>query len=524
MNARGPAVLALFLLFHPPSAYSSVRLPSWLGSGMVVQRDKPIFLHGTAGAGEVVSVTQDGRRFTAKAGDDGRWSVQLPSRRPGPMPDIVIESGDRIVLTDLLAGDVWFASGQSNMEFKLRRAAGSDAEIPQATHESIRLFKVGRQIAKEPAVDVPGGWQKCAPDTAADFSAVAYYFARDLQKATGVPVGIICAAWGGTPGEAWLAPEITRDDPDYAALYAEWEEYRQNYPAIKKKYDEEMVAYEKKLAQPRAAGKKPAAKPLSKPHPDENHKYPGVLFDGMVGPLSGLPIKGFLWYQGESNKDRHAQYKKLLSSLVADWRKRWGQGDLPFLIVQLANFKARAAEPSDSGRTRVREAQAQVAREVPACALAVTIDLGESDDIHPLDKENVGRRLALAAQQKVYGNDLVGSGPVHRSVQFRDGKALVEFDSVGGGLVAGKDGTSGAIEGFALAGNDRTWHWAKADVDGGRISVSSDKVPEPVALRYGWADNPPASLYNKEGLPAVPFRTDDWPLMEDASGQDGPPE
>lgn len=522
MTRRGLTVLALLFSFQ--AVHGAVSLPSWLGSGMVVQRDKPILLRGTADPGAEVRAAQGDSTVTAKAAADGKWSAVLPALPAGPVPDIVIESGNKIVLTDLLAGDVWFASGQSNMEFKLRRAAGADSEIPKATHDSIRLFKVGRQIAKEPASDARGAWQRCTPETAADFSAVAYYFARDVHDATGVPVGIICAAWGGTPGEAWLASEITRDDPDYAAIYAEWDAYRRNYPAIKKQYDEDMTAYEKKLSEPRSPNEKPPAKPLSKPHPDENHKYPGVLFNGMISPLAGLPIKGFLWYQGESNKDRYAQYQKLLSSLITDWRKRWNQGELPFFIVQLANFKPRAVEPSDSGRTRVREAQAQVAREMPGCALAVTIDLGEADDIHPLNKEDVGRRLALAAMQKVYGKEIVGSGPTHRSVDFRNGEALVKFDSVGGGLVAGQDGRADKIEGFALAGEDRVWHWAKARIEGNAVRVSCDAVPVPVALRYAWADNPPASLYNKEGLPTVPFRTDDWPLVEDASGQDGPPE
>jgi len=522
MTLRGIIVLASLLTL--PAAHGAVSLPSWLGSGMVVQRDKPILLRGTAEPGEEVRISQGDKEVTAKADAKGKWSVMLPPRPAGPIPDIVVESGNKIVLADLLAGDVWLASGQSNMEFKLRRAAGADAEIPKAKHDSIRLFKVGRQIAKEPAPDVRGEWQQCTPETAADFSAVAYYFARDIHEVTGVPIGIICASWGGTPGEAWLAPEITRNNPDYAALYAEWDDYRKNYPAIKKQYDEDMAAYEKRLAEPRAPGEKLPTKPLSKPDPDENHKYPGVLFNGMISPLAGLPIKGFLWYQGESNKDRYGQYKKLLSSLIADWRERWDQGDLPFLIVQLANFKPRAAAPSDSGRTRVREAQAQVARETPACVLAVTIDLGDADDIHPLNKEDVGRRLVLAALQKVYEKDVVGSGPVHRSVEFQDGKAIVEFDSIGGGLVAGRDGKGDSLEGFVLAGKDRLWHWATVGIEGDRVVASSDEVPDPVALRYAWADNPPASLYNKEGLPAAPFRTDDWPLVEDASGKDGSPE
>ncbi len=503
---------------------AEVRLPSYLRSGMVVQRDVPILVRGFAEPGEEVLVTQEESRATAKAASDGRWSVTLPPRSAGPIPDIVIEAGPKIVLTDLLAGDVWFAAGQSNMEFKLRRAAGAAEEIPQANHPDIRLFKVGRQIAKEPKHDVDGQWQRCTPETAADFSAVAYFFARDLQKELGVPIGIISAAWGGTPGEAWMAPQVMLGDPDYAALYEEWDDYRENYPAIKKQYDADMAAYEKKLAEPRAPGAKLPAKPLSKPEPDKNHKHPGVLFNGMIHPLAGLPLKGFLWYQGESNKDRWAQYEKLLTSLITDWRQRWGQGDLPFLIVQLANFKPLAVEPSDSGRTRVREAQAQVVQTLPACALAVTIDLGEADDIHPLNKADVGRRLGLAALEKVYGRDVVGSGPLHRAVTFSDGSAVVEFNSSGGGLAVGPDGKAKNLEGFALAGADRKWHWAKAIIDGDQVIVSSKSVPDPVALRYAWADNPPASLYNKEGLPAVLFRTDDWPLIDDASGRDGPPE
>lgn len=522
MKRVAVAVAALGALVATGTA--GVSLPSYLGSGMVVQRDVPILVRGFAEPGEEVLVTQERAQASAKAGADGRWSVTLPPRAAGPVPDIVIAAGHEIVLTDLLAGDVWFAAGQSNMEFKLRRAAGAAQEIPRADHPEIRLFKVGRQIASEPKDEVGGQWQRCTPKTAADFSAVAYFFARDLQKELGVPIGVVSAAWGGTPGEAWMAPEVMLGDPDYAALYAEWDDYRKNYPAIRKKYDADLAAYEAKLAAPRAPGAKPPAKPLSKPDPDRNHKHPGVLFNGMIHPLAGLPLRGFLWYQGESNKDRWAQYEKLLASLITDWRKRWGQGDLPFLIAQLANFKPRAAEPADSGRTRVREAQARVARTLPACALAVTIDLGEADDIHPLNKADVGQRLARAALQKVYGRDVAGSGPVHRSVTFGAGRAVAEFDAVGGGLVVGPDGQGDVLEGFALAGPDRKWHWAQAVIEADQVVVRSASVPDPVALRYAWADNPPAALYNQEGLPAVPFRTDDWPLPDDASARDGPPE
>ncbi|MBJ7325892.1 MAG: hypothetical protein JHC52_00950 [Chthoniobacterales bacterium] len=518
-----PVLVAVFVLCSGV-ARGEIRLAPGIGSHMVVQRDVPILLRGSAQPGVAISITQGGNKVSATAGPDGKWSASLPPCEAGPIDDITIEGENRIVLTDLLGGDVWFAAGQSNMEFRLTRSSGASEDIAGATNGQIRLCKIGRQLSLEPKGDVESAWEKCTPETAAEFSAVAYYFARELQSALGGPVGIICAAWGGTPGEAWAAPEITRDDQAYAPLYAEWENYRKNYPAIKKQYDADMAAYEKKMAAPREPGAKVPAKPLSKPEPDKNYRYPGVLFNGMIHPLVGLPVKGFLWYQGESNKDRYGQYKQLLSSLIADWRRRWGQGDLPFLIVSLANFKAPATEPSDSGRARLREAQAQVAREVPGCALTVTIDLGEAGDIHPRNKKDVGRRVALAALQKVYQRDVVGSGPVNRMVEFRGGHAIAEFDSVDGGLVIGKDGTGDKLDGFALSGNEREWHWAEAHIEGARVVVRSESVPEPVALRYAWADNPPATLYNKRGLPAVPFRTDDWPMVDDLSGKEGHPE
>jgi sialate O-acetylesterase len=519
MNKRA-SLLVLCLLGAAQVCRAELALSSHLGSGMVVQRDVPIALRGTAAPGGEVRVRQGETRVITRADRGGRWSAELPAPEPGPVADIFIESGQRIVLTDLLAGDVWLASGQSNMEFRLRRSAAAEEEIPRAAHDGIRLFKVGRQIASEPADEVRGEWQRCTPETAAEFSAVAYYFAREVHRETGVPIGILSASWGGTPGEAWAAPAVTRDDPAYAALYAEWEDYRRNWTEIKKRHDAEMAAYEKRLAEPREPGRKPPARPLSRPHPDENPKYPGVLFNGMIHPLVGLPLKGVLWYQGESNTKRSGQYEALLTSLITDWRSRWGRPELPFIIVSLANFKAPALGPGDSGRVRVREAQANVARDLSAGGLVVTIDLGEADDIHPRNKEDVGRRAALAALDKFYQTGAVGAGPSVRRVHFASARAEVEFDGVGGGLQIGRDGRGGKLEGFALAGKDRVWHWAEAHLGENRVAVQSDEVPEPVALRYAWADNPPAGLYNREGLPAVPFRTDNWPLTEEGDASD----
>lgn len=498
---------ALIPLFATVRA--AVSLPAFLGSGMVLQRDMPVRLRGWANPDEIITATQGEATATATASADRRWSLTLPALPAGPAPDIVIKGENTLLLDDLLAGDVWLCSGQSNMEFKLSRSAGGAEAVASADFPQIRLFTVGRQVAATPLESLSGAWQRCTPESAAGFSAVGFFFGRDLHKKLGVPIGLIHSSWGGTPAEAWVAPEITRNDPVYAPVYAEWDAYRADYPQIKARYDADMARWTRRSAEAAAAGTKPPARPLSKPHPDENHQYPGNLYNGMIHPLTGLPLKGVAWYHGTSNTKRAAQYHRLLTSLVTDWRARWGQGDLPFLIVSLANFHAReTTPPEDSSWATLREAQARVAAEQPAAALAVTIDIGDPDDVHPLNKLDVGLRLSLAALRTAYGQKIVSSGPVFKSVNFEADAARIHFSTIGGGLVAGRTGGETTLTGFALVGLDRKWRWAAARIEDDTVLVSHPEISTPAYVRYGWADNPGCNLYNREGLPAVPFRSD----------------
>lgn len=510
MNPRpAVALLALLALFSGRLA-AEVRLPAFYSPGMVMQHDRPVRLRGWADPGETVAVTQGASSVRVVAGADGRWSASLPSPGAGPLPDLVIEGRNRIVLDRLLGGDVWLCSGQSNMEFRLSRAEGGNEAAAAATLPALRLFTVGRKVAASPAEDVAGRWVDSTPETAAAFSAVGFFFGTELQRRLdGMPIGLIHSSWGGTPAEAWVARDLTRNDDAYAALYEEWDRYRADYPAIKSRYEADMNRWRERAAEAERSGAKPPARPLTKPDPDENHQYPGNLFDGMIHPLVGFPIKGVAWYHGTSNTKRAAQYHALLTTLVTDWRRRWGQGDFPFLIVSLANYRAPAAEPpGESAWATLREAQARVAREQPNAGLAVTIDIGDPDDIHPLNKRDVGLRLAAAAMRAAYGRDVVGGGPEFFSAVAEPGALRLRFSSAGRGLVAGRDGRAEKLSGFALRGPDGRWRWAEAVIEGESVVLRHEEVPEPREARYGWADNPGCNLYNREGFPAVPFRTD----------------
>lgn len=506
---RSRVIASLLALLSGPLA-ADVRLPALYGPGMVLQRDQPLRLRGWADPGEIVVIAHGTARARAVAGADGRWSASLPAPGVGALPDLVIEGRNRIVLDRLLGGDVWVCSGQSNMEFRLARAEGGREAAAAATLPALRLFTVGRKVSPAPLEDVAGRWVDCAPETAAAFSAVGFFFGAELQRRLdGVPIGLIHSSWGGTPAEAWVSRDLTRKDPAYAPLYAEWDRYRADYPAIKARYEADMARWRERVAEAEASGAKPPARPLTKPDPDENHQYPGNLYDGMIHPLAGFPIKGVAWYHGTSNTKRAAQYHALLTTLVTDWRRRWGQADFPFLIVSLANYRALAAEPpAESAWATLREAQARVAREQPNAGLAVTIDVGDPDDIHPLNKRDVGLRLAFAALRVAYARDVVAGGPEFASASMEPGSLRLRFSSVGGGLMTGREGRAEKLAGFALRGPDGRWRWADAAIDGDAVVLRHPEVPEPSEARYGWADNPGCNLYNREGFPAVPFRTD----------------
>ncbi|MGC1272464.1 MAG: sialate O-acetylesterase [Planctomycetaceae bacterium] len=492
MTFRCLATVAAAAVFLAPSAgRADVKLAAIFGDNMVLQADQNVPVWGTAEPGEEVEVRVSVAKDVApiaegaplaetltqaqrtKADDAGNWKVTLKPMPPTENPvGLVVTGKNKLTIKNVLVGEVWVCSGQSNMEWSVTRAANPQEEIANADHPQIRLYQVKKQVvADAPLSDTVGQWVVCSPETIPNFTAVGYFFGREIHEMTGRPVGLIQTAWGGTPAEAWTSREKLESNDAFQPILDRW------------------VANVEK--DPKAA---------DSPH------YPAGLFNGMIAPIIPYAIQGAIWYQGESNAGRAYQYRELFPAMITDWRARWGQGDFPFLFVQLANFRQRKDQPAESDWAELREAQSMTL-ELPKTGQAVTIDIGEAGDIHPTNKQDVGKRLALSAMHVAYGKqDVVHSGPVLEEAKFADGKAVLTFENVGGGLKAQGD----ALKGFALAGEDKKFHWADAKIDGDTIVVSSPEVKNPVAVRYAWADNPEATLYNAEGLPASPFRTDDW--------------
>jgi sialate O-acetylesterase len=537
----------------PWSAVADVTMPGIFGDHMVLQQGAQLPVWGWAAPGEAVKVTLAEETVSTTAAADGSWKVAF-SPRPRVASDapqtLTIAGANTLVFKDVLIGDVWVASGQSNMAFGILNDSRAAEAVAGADHPRIRLFQVKAATALAPrrGDELQGEWVVCTPESLKaagprGFSAAGYYFARDIQAATGHPIGMIGTYWGGTPAQAWTSLEGLRKEPslsyyaeeqeklaagfqdgagDYARKKAEFDAANRDwYRTVGKEYEVATKAWQKASAEAVAAGQPAPAKPRAtapKPvppvAPDGGQTAPGNLFNAMVAPLIPYGIKGVIWYQGEANGGvrKGPEYATLFPRLITDWREHWGQGDFPFIFVQLANFQAPAKAPVEAGGyTYVREAQLQTLR-LPATAMAVTIDIGDSWDIHPKNKLDVGKRLALAARRLAYGENIVSSGPIYASLEIQGATARVTFSEIGGGLVAGRDGTEPELKGFAIAGADQKWYFAKATIAGpGVLHLSAPEVPSPVAVRYGWANCPPCNLYNREALPASPFRTDTWP-------------
>ena len=637
-------VLYLLLLLGgltTPVARAAVRLPAFFADHMILQRDRPVRLWGRANADERITVRLAGHQATAAADADGRWEVHLPALPAGGPHQLEIND---LTLRDVLMGDVWLASGQSNMEWKMGQLRPRyDTTIARADYPRLRYLDVADQVAYGPLDDVTTtGWQLTTPTTVINMSAVAFFFARDLQDRLGVPIGIIQSEWGGTPAEAWTSAGTLREQlPAYreaidaltapAGSFAdplkamnEWRAaademdagYQQGVPRwaaadfsprnwptlavpgvwepVLKDYDG-VVWFRREVTVPAAlrgkaltlqlgtiddddqtwfngtlvgqtsgyAAPRRYPVPAALVRPGKNvitvrvtdtgggggfwgkakemtlsagnrdvplagdwqyqmgveagklppvpstggaQNLPTTLYNGMIAPLVGLGLKGVIWYQGEANAGRAYEYRTLFPTMISDWRQRWGQGDLPFLFVQLANFMQPYDAPRASDWAELREAQS-MALSLPNTGQAVIIDLGEANDIHPKNKRDVGRRLALAARHVAYHDDVVYSGPVYRTFEVRGNQATVHFDHAAGLTTRG-----GAPGAFDVAGADRKFYRAQARLEGETVVLSHPQVPHPVAVRYGWANNPDqANLYNGANLPATPFRTDNWP-------------
>ncbi|MDT7893779.1 MAG: hypothetical protein LASZOEIN_002094 [Candidatus Fervidibacter sp.] len=641
------------------AAEGKLRLPSIFGDHMVLQCNMPVPVWGWAEPNEEVAVILKGKLHrSTKADANGRWMVKLPPQPAGGPHELIVRTRDEVIrFNDVLFGEVWVCSGQSNMEWPVALAQNAQQEIATANFPQIRFFIVEKAIALEPQSDCKGRWVVCSPETVGGFSAVGYFFGREIHQRLKVPVGLIGTYWGGTPAESWTDLKALESDPDFKPILDRLPRDPETLKRLQEKYEQAMEEWRQKailkdpgnkgeamgwaspefddsdwatMEVPRPwerispemnidgavwfrkvvvlpdewAGKdlllslgpiddydttyfngekvgatgaetpnswtvprqyripgrlvkaganliavrvfdqwgdggfsgrpnqmrleladgtgKPillsgewkfkvefarhASKVPPQPQPPINSWTPTTLFNAMVAPFVPYAIKGVIWYQGESNVGRAYQYRKLFPALINSWRRAWGY-EFPFLFVQLANFLERKPEPTESAWAELREAQLLTLKTVPKTGMAVAIDIGEANDIHPRNKQDVGKRLALAALAIAYGQKIVYSGPIYRSMRIEGNKIRIFFDHVGSGLVAKGE----KLTGFAIAGEDRKFVWANAKIEGNTVVVWSEQVPKPVAVRYGWADNPDCNLYNKEGLPASPFRTDDWP-------------
>ncbi len=649
--SRSLLLLTVFLAYGgfgkgPARADEGALLHSLFTDHMVLQRQVEVPVWGSAQPGQRVLVQFAHQMAVARADADGQWRVALGPFNAGGPYELKVEAETTQVVRDVLVGDVWLCSGQSNMEWPVSLSNDPDAEIAAANHPQIRLFTVPKRISPQPVTEIDAAWQVCAPGTVADFSAVGYFFGRQLQQDLDVPIGLIDSSWGGTIAEAWTSAGALKDLASFRAPVAEvtswgaeaedreaqfqrrllewWAEnddgsqpgaawsdaeeddsrwarvalpgliddqelpdfdgivwFRKEFSVPKAWQGEDLEFHLAKIddidtsyvngqeigsmsnwnaervyrvpaAQLRPEGNllairvldtgggggvhgapndlyfrpvrkslvgsqplsgwwryrvggdlKESGRPPQKPGASPNVST--VLFNGMIAPLVTYGIKGAIWYQGESNANRPTEYRTLLPTMIRDWRQQFGLGDFPFLIVQLANFMQRESEPTNPTWAALREAQSLAAAQDPNTGLATIIDIGEADDIHPRNKQDVGKRLAMAAKKIAYGQSVVPTGPVFRSMTVSGRTVLIDFDHVGAGLVA-KGGQG--LTGFAIAGADGKYVWADARIRGRQVLVSSPEVNEPKSVRYAWANNPACNLYNQEGLPAEPFRTD----------------
>ena len=618
---------------------------------MVLQADMPVPVWGTAEAGEAIEVTLSaGSSAHAIADSHGEWRVALPVLHAGGPFTLTIRGNRTIAIHDVLVGEVWLLSGQSNMAFELSRASTGAAAITAADHPEIRLFTVPERSELHPTRELKASWQACTPETVGDFSAVGYFFGLALYRKLGVPIGLIHSSWPGTTAEQWTPRELLAGNPVLEPILRRWEQasaasrdlaerpakfdlqfdsfellraadghdavplatfddgrcrttlggacgFREaasstemalvapgdggsgyamrlageldpaHAPTLELRYREDrspvdLSMYTGIRFRYRGRGRfvtfsrqptvtdfddygtsayqsteqwQTATIPFASLHqagwgkilpftpfaltsillqvtPGDVEMPPSGLFNGMIAPLAPYAIRGAAWYQGESNAPRARQYETLLPALIRGWRNLWSEGDFPFLIVQLPNHGSSGAEPSDSMWAEMREAQWKTARAVPRSGIAVTIDVGASDDVHPPQKEPVGERLALQALAIAYGRDVVASGPIYDSMRVEGRAVRLRFGGASEGLAA-RD--SEILKGFSVAGADRRFHWAQAVIDGESVVVESPAVPSPIAVRYAWADDPDCNLINADGLPAAPFRTDDWPGITD---------
>ena len=501
--------LLAVLLTTAVSVRANVSLPDVISDGMVLQQKQKVPIWGKADPGEAITVRFAGQSKKTIASADGNWTVKLNPMVANATPASMIISGSNTIeLKNILVGEVWLVAGQSNMQRLLTETADGEAAIAAADHPLIRLFNVSRQVAFKHAPPPLATWLACSPQTVKQFSAAGYYFGVELQKELGVPIGLINSSYGGSQAEAWTPTEYLLASNDLQPTVARTKIWDEERPRVRVEYDEALKKWRAEADQARAAGARPSPSPAV-PDALREYRIASSIYNGMIAPLIPFYIRGAIWYQGESNEARAQQYGLLLPTMIRAWRERWGEGNFPFGIVQLPNYRDPKPEPADEAWSHLREAQRLTALNTLNTGLIVTIDIGEARDIHPKNKLDVGKRMARWALADVYGRKLTKSGPIFREAKFKGSKVIVKFDETGTGLRI-RDGDK--LDEFALAGADGLWHWANAKIGGkDRVEVWSESVAKPVAVRYAFNNNPKhPNLTNETGLPAAPFRTDNW--------------
>lgn len=504
--AQAPVTPPSTIAIGEPNPAAPIALPALFSDGMVLQRDLPIPFWGTAAPGQKVTVTLDKQTASVTADGTGKWLLRLKPLAAGGPYEVTVSGRNTITYKDVLIGDVWIAAGQSNMAFRMAQTKNSAEEIANSEDPSLRTFTVANNANFDvPQSQLAGNWIKASPSTTRNFSAVAYFFGRELRRELNVPIGLIHSSWGGTVAQAWTRREVLTGDPSLRSITDAWDKILAGAPASQAKYDADMKLWQEAADKAKAEGQ-PEPK---KPAPPTNLKYqnrPSGLYNGMIAPLIPYAIKGAIWYQGESNAGQPEQYRRLFPAMITNWRQDWGQGDFPFLFVQLANYTKVQTQPSEGGWALVREAQTATLS-LPNTGMAVTTDIGEGPDIHPKNKQDVGKRLALAALAQVYGRKIPYSGPRLDGMTVEGNTLKLRFKHTDGGLKA-QGGEE--LKGFAIAGADKKFVWATAKIVGDTIELCSPEVAAPAAARYNWASNPIGNLHNGAGLPAGPFRTDTW--------------
>jgi sialate O-acetylesterase len=555
---------AFILLLCSNMASAKFYLSPIFGDNMVLQRGMHVPIYGTADAGEKIAVVFMGKTYKTTTSADGKWSIKMGSYKAGGPYEMKLTHGtETLSFTNILIGEVWLASGQSNMQFGIQTEKHAKETIANATDQQIHFFYVPLLLSLQPVYEIPAAlaasqnarWVVCSPEVLATpsfasrgFSAVGYYFALQIRKSTGAPVGMIGSYRGGTPAQGWMTKAALEKSPAYAkyidkynTLVANYESTKAAYPTrltlyrdslktwtteVGNAYNETLKQWNVDVLAAKAANQTPPVRPkpsrlapIAPVDPTGGALAPIVNYNSGIVPIVGYGIKGVIWYQGENNgqnlKDA-LEYKDLFPAMITNWREEWGQGDFPFLYIQLPYYRQPAVTPSENNWPWLREAQ-QKTLSVTKTGMAVAIDAGEALDIHPTNKLVPANRLALVARKEIYGEKVVAYGPIYKSMKVDGNKIIISFDEIHQGLTAGSlvgDDvvfTNGAeLKGFGIAGADHKFVWAKATIVGNIIVITADTVTEPEAVRYNWADNPPGNLYNKDGLPARPFRTDDW--------------